>query len=168
MIRFDPNKGRPHEATLPVPEASDVERCANLDFAQQREEVDRLRRELEAIAKDRDAVLGDEEDREAPSPSSSDHLEPFRQKTAEFLRGADAGLAELSELVEESGRKFGRAVRFYQFRPAAGSSGEDPKEFFSVWHPFCRDFKDLWKREQVKKKTEICTPTLISRKKKIN
>ena len=101
-----------------------------------------------------------------------EHMEPFRKKMEEFLRKAESNLGELSELViqllpysvgtffpqhniyvmlmtqvEESCRKFRLSVRFYQF--AKGE--DDPKEFFSVWHPFCRDFKDLWKREQVRK-----------------
>ncbi len=60
-FRYDPNKGRPHEAILPVPEASDVDRCSSLDFAQQREEVARIKGELEAIGKDRDTVLEDKD-----------------------------------------------------------------------------------------------------------
>ncbi len=105
ILKYDQKRGRPHEAILPVPEASDVERCSNLDFEQQLEEVSKLRGGLDSISGDRDAVMGD---------GTGEHLEPFGQKMAEFLEGAESSLAELTDLVSESSRKFRRAMRFYQ------------------------------------------------------
>ncbi len=55
-IRFDPKKGTP-EATLPVPEASDVERSANINFDEVRTECQKLRADLDNIDKAKEKVI---------------------------------------------------------------------------------------------------------------
>lgn len=44
------------------------------------------------------------------------------------------------------GFRFKTTAKFYQFRPK--SSDEAVSEFFGIWAPFTKDFKDIWKKEQ--------------------
>jgi formin 2 len=36
---------------------------------------------------------------------------------------------------------------FYQVKAKMGEKEVSPHTFFSVWHDFSSDFKDLWKKE---------------------
>merc|ERR1712083_724650 len=56
---------------------------------------------------------------------------------------ATGSLKDIEDLVEECSRRF------------KDSKLDQPKDFFSVWLPFCRDYKNLWKREQAKIAKEI-------------
>jgi formin 2 len=47
--------------------------------------------------------------------------------------------------------RFVLVMKFYQFVPKGMKMQEaSPKDFFAFWSPFCKDFKDIWKREQQK------------------
>lgn len=36
---------------------------------------------------------------------------------------------------------------FFSVKPKSGEKEVSPNTFFSVWHEFSTDFKDLWKKE---------------------
>ena len=42
-------------------------------------------------------------------------------------------------------------MKYFDYTPKkkGGESGA-PEEFFSMWSPFCRDFKEIWRNEQQK------------------
>lgn len=45
--------------------------------------------------------------------------------------------------------RFVGVLTFYQFQAPGGKLEDvEPKDFFSLWTPFCSDFKDLWKKEE--------------------
>ena len=48
ILKFDSKKGTP-EATLPVPEPSDLDHCCYIDFEKERAECNKLKSELEKI-----------------------------------------------------------------------------------------------------------------------
>ena len=144
IIRFDPNRGTP-EANLPIPEPSDVERSSNINFDELRTECDKLKSDLDDIGKARDKVV-------ESADSDPDHLEPFREKMEQFLEKASGSLKDLNTQVDDYGKKFVRTMQFYQY--SAKEAGKplkevQPKEFFAFWYPFCQDYKNLWKREQI-------------------
>ena len=56
LLRYDPNKGT-SDAKLPVPEPSDVDRGAAINFEDQRNECDRLQKDLERITDAKDKVV---------------------------------------------------------------------------------------------------------------
>ena len=41
-----------------------------------------------------------------------------------------------------------QCVSYFCVKPKSGEKEVAPKEFFGLWTPFCREFKELWKREQ--------------------
>ena len=70
LVKFDAKKGTP-EAQMPVPEPSDVEKCAHMNFEDQETECKRLENELERIDKAKDKVVAESEE---------NYLEPFQEK----------------------------------------------------------------------------------------
>ena len=44
--------------------------------------------------------------------------------------------------------RFNETVEFFYVKPKPGENEVTPEYFFSLWHTFCQDFKDHWKREQ--------------------
>ena len=65
---YDPKKGSP-DAKIPVPESSDVDRSANLNFDEQRTECEKIKKDLEKIQIAKEKVVNE---------SDEEHLEPFQ------------------------------------------------------------------------------------------
>ena len=139
ILRFDNKKGTP-EAFMPVPEPSDVEKSGHINFEEHINECKNLEGNLKKIERSRDKVIKE---------GDSEHLEPFQSKMAKFLKDAAGSLKDLEELVEECSRKYSDTKTFYRYVPKDAKLDE-PKGFFTLWLPFCRDYKNLWKREQAK------------------
>ncbi|XP_011879062.1 PREDICTED: formin-2-like [Vollenhovia emeryi] len=124
---------------LPVPEPADVEAASSIKFDDIAKELDRLDRELQACTQMCNTIV--EED-----PSTS---KIFKKKVNSFVTRASTELASEKEELLEAKNKFKAVMKFYQFIPK-GSTLEtaEPYDFFNLWLGFCRDFKDIWKREQ--------------------
>ena len=73
---------------------------------------------------------------------------------AKCLQDASGSLKDLEDLVHECSGKFKDTKKFYKYAPK-DSKLDQPKDFFSVWLPFCRDYKNLWKKEQARIAKEI-------------
>ena len=81
--------------------------------------------------------------------SDEQHLEPFKEKMANFLETATTSLKELDNLIHDCSKKFEKIISFYNFSPKAIDGPLQPKDFFLVWLPFCQDYKNVWKKEQL-------------------
>lgn len=146
ILKFDGKKGTP-EAQVPVPEPSDVEKCVHLNFEDQESECKRLERELERISKAKDKVVNE---------SEPNYLEPFQEKMNKFIDEANSSVKDLHDLIADCSKKFVVTMKFFRFRPKEGRlETAQPKDFFCIWLPFCVDYKNLWKREQLKIEKEI-------------
>lgn len=83
--------------------------------------------------------------------SSEENLQPFKDKMTTFLERAEKQLHAEKENLSECQIKFVSTMKFYQFTPKSGALEDcSPKEFFDLWSQFCRDFKDIWKKEEQK------------------
>ena len=156
--RFDGQKGSP-EAALPVPEPSDIEKCQHIDFDTQRADCEKVSRELEKVKNKTRKVFEN---------SPEELQEPFNSKMTEFIEGAEVQLKELTDLVEECALKFLDCKQFYKFVPKKGKPEDaTPEDFFSIWYPFCLDYKNFWKKEQVRiQKDMLKKERLLMQKKK--
>merc|ERR1712226_164751 len=57
---------------------------------------------------------------------------------------------------EECSKRFFDCLSFYKFTPKKGRLEEvKPVDFFSFWYIFCEDYKNMWKKEQVRIQAEI-------------
>jgi len=71
---------------------------------------------------------------------------------AEVIAQSEKDFKELKELLEECSKGFLNCMKFYKFMPKKGKLEDaKPNEFFSIWYPFCEDYKNIWKKEQVRK-----------------
>ena len=55
ILKFDTHKGT-SEAVMPIPEPSDVDKCSNINFEDQKTEVEKLEKDLARIEKSKDKV----------------------------------------------------------------------------------------------------------------
>ena len=78
----------------------------------------------------------------------------------EIIGKSEKDFKELKDLLEECTKGFIACMRFYKFTPKKGKVEDTkPEEFFSIWYPFCEDYKNIWKKEQVRrgsKKVQYC------------
>jgi len=95
--------------------------------------------------------------------------EPFAGKMTQFIEEAEVQLKDLRELVEDCAVKFLECMKFYNFVPKKGPiESATPEDFFTIWYPFCSDYKNIWKKEQVRIQKEMLKKErmLINEKKK--
>ena len=157
ILKFDENRGT-QEATLPVPEPSDLEKCQHIDFEVERGECGKVKRQLEK-AKTSTAKIFEK--------SPEELKEPFNTKMVEFVTTAEVQLTDLMELVEDCEKRFIDTMKFYKFMPKKGKLEEaKPADFFCLWYPFCNDYKNLWKKEQVRIQKELLKEERQRHKKK--
>jgi formin 2 len=157
IIKYDPKKGT-RDAKLPVPEPSDVERSANMNFEDQKLEISKLKSQLDKIETAKENVVNN---------CDEEHLEPFQEKMTGFLEKASTNLNELNDLISECSQKFINTMKFYHFNPKEGRlETAQPRDFFSIWYPFCQDYKNLWKREQARIEKQILAEERLKHKKK--
>ena len=156
--KFDEKKGTP-EASLPIPEPSDLEKCQHIDFDTQRADCEKVSKELDKVKNKTKKVFEN---------SPKELQEPFVSCMTEFIEGAEKQLKELKDLVEECAVKFFDCKKFYNFVPKKGKLEDaTPEDFFSNWYPFCLDYKNFWKKEQVRIQKEMLKKErLLMQKKK--
>jgi len=146
IVKYDEKKGTP-EASIPVPEPADVEKCNHIDFDTQKVECDKLGADLDRVKKSTAKIV---------SESDETHKEPFQTKMNEFLEKADVDLKDLCDLLNDCKKKFFECMKFYKWTPKKGKLDDaKPEDFFSIWHPFCSDYKNMWKKEQAKVQKEM-------------
>jgi len=157
IVRYDEQRGT-QEAALPVPEPSDLEKCQHIDFDVERGECEKVKRQLEKAKSSTTKIF---------EQSPEELREPFQGHMVAFLTSAEGQLGDLGELLEDCQRRFLHTMRFYKFMPKMGKLEEaKPADFFCLWFPFCQDYKNLWKKEQVRVQREMLKEERQRHKKK--
>ncbi|XP_012155322.2 protein cappuccino isoform X2 [Ceratitis capitata] len=127
------------EMTLPIPEPSDVERAAQVDFDEVKLQIMELHKKLKANKKTTERVV---------LASTPNTLEPFKSKMEEFIESATKTIDKLYIDLDESRETFIETMRFYHFTPKSRALEQcTPDQFFEYWTNFTNDFKDIWKKE---------------------
>ena len=84
-----------------------------------------------------------------------------------FLLEASTSLTNLSQLIGDCSKTFVNTMKFYRFQPKDGKlENAQPKDFFCLWLPFCQDYKNSWKREQMRIEKEILQQERLKYKRK--
>ncbi|KAF7990506.1 hypothetical protein HCN44_000311 [Aphidius gifuensis] len=131
---------------LPIPEVGDIQAAADIDFDTLSKELDRLEKELKTCEINYKTVVDN------CSPESA-YI--FKEKMNNFIKTAGNEWFNEKEYLQEAKLKFKAVMLFYQYIPKGATiDTADPKDFFGLWINFCRDFKDIWKREQQRMKKE--------------
>ncbi|XP_065207335.1 formin-2-like [Planococcus citri] len=131
----------PVNASLPIPEPSDVEHATPVQFDDIKLQLQTLHKGLQDCQEKVEKITANEKD---------DNVKVFKEKMEKFLSDGKKLYEEEIENLEDSEKKFMAALKFYQFQPKGLASGEkpNPKDFFPLWGSFCSDFKALWRIEQ--------------------
>ncbi|CAG2121235.1 unnamed protein product, partial [Medioppia subpectinata] len=138
------------EIRFPLPEPSDLERASAIVFDDIVADITALETEMHSCQRKVDKVL-----KCAQNPQ---HVEPFESRMKAFIEKAKNQIREQTENVEECKQRFPETMDYFIYKPKSNKESDWPKEFFHHWIPFCRDFKDIFKREiqkTIKKNVEI-------------
>ncbi|KAK9729564.1 Formin Homology 2 Domain [Popillia japonica] len=139
IVQSTLNKADSTPSALPVPEHGDIERASSVNFDDIRMCLNKLQGQIDECNNRAQKVI---------DASTPENLEPFKEKITTFLDCARKRLATENENLKECREIFISTMRFYHFRAKQGNLNDvTPVEFFDLWFQFCKDFKDIWKKE---------------------
>ncbi|XP_029600623.1 formin-2 [Salmo trutta] len=137
LRHFDEDAGR-ETCLYPLPEPQDLFQASQMKFEDFQKDLTKLKKDLRACNTEVEKVC---------KVSSEDHLQPFKDKMEEFLSQAKSDLEVQEMQLSDTHKLFLELTVFYQVKAKMGEKEVSPNTFFSVWHDFSSDFKDLWKKE---------------------
>lgn len=146
-------------SSLPIPEPEDIRRAATVNFDDVAASLHQLKKHLDGQYSPKylrmrieNFVLGCEvRTKKVIASSTTEYLQPFKEKMETFLEDATKQLNGQNKNLEECKIKFIRTMKYYQFRPKSGTLETfPPNDFFELWLQFCKDFKDIWKKELIR------------------
>ncbi|KAM9462491.1 formin-2 [Clarias gariepinus] len=137
LRHFDEDAGR-ETCVYPLPEPHDLFQASQMKFEDFTKDLLKLRKDLRACTAEVEKVC---------NVSSEEHLQPFKDKMDEFLSQAKQELEAQESQLKETHTVFLELTVFFSVKAKSGEKEVSPHTFFSVWHEFSTDFKDLWKKE---------------------
>ncbi|KAL6475695.1 hypothetical protein MHYP_G00167350, partial [Metynnis hypsauchen] len=137
LRHFDEDAGR-ETCVYPLPEPQDLFLASQMKFEDFTKDLLKLRKDLRACTTEVEKVC---------SVSSEEHLQPFKDKMEEFVSQAKNELEAQEKQLGETHKTFLELTAFFFVKAKSGEKEVSPHTFFSVWHEFSTDFKDLWKKE---------------------
>ncbi|KAK6489236.1 formin-2 isoform X1 [Huso huso] len=137
LRHFDEDAGR-ENSVFPLPEPHDLFQASQMKFEDFQKDLRKLRKDLNACTTETEKVC---------RLSSEDHLQPFKDKMEEFLSQAKIDLETQEKQLTETHKSFLEITVYYLMKPKMGEKEVSTNTFFTVWHEFCTDFKDSWKKE---------------------
>ena len=151
---------------LPLPEPSDLEKAATVDFPEIEKELAKFAQQIKSIEARSERVIkaaektaaaarkeakkdSNNDNQDTPEESlHSNHVEPFKSTMKALISKANASYKEQKDNLTESRKKLPKTLEFFKYRPKANNETDKVKEFFGHWIPFCSDFKDIFKNEK--------------------
>ncbi|KAF5269711.1 hypothetical protein FQA39_LY08634 [Lamprigera yunnana] len=134
------------DAPLPVPQPEDIRKASSVNFDDVLSDLQVLEKNLKACENRIKKVL---------EVSTAENLEPFKEKMEHFMNNAEDQLKSEFENLENCKTKFVSTMEKYQFKSKAEKvDATPPSDFFDLWFLFCKDFKDIWKKELIRLEKE--------------
>ncbi|XP_072523508.1 formin-2 isoform X2 [Salminus brasiliensis] len=137
LRHFDEDAGR-ETCVYPLPEPQDLFQASQMKFEDFTKDLLKLRKDLRACTAEVENVC---------HVSSEEHLQPFKDKMEEFVSQAKHELEAQESQLNDTHKTFLELTAFFSVKAKSGEKEVSPNTFFSVWHEFSTDFKDLWKKE---------------------
>uniref|UniRef100_A0A8C9TIR9 Formin-2 n=1 Tax=Scleropages formosus TaxID=113540 RepID=A0A8C9TIR9_SCLFO len=156
LRHFDEDAGK-ETCVYPLPEPQDLFQSSQMKFEDFQKDLRKLRKDLNACTTEAERVCG---------VSSEEHLQPFKDNMEAFLSQAKTDLEAQEMQLMETHKIFLDLTVFFSVKPKMGEKEVSPLTFFSVWHEFSTDFKDMWKRENKLILQESVTEKYLFKKKK--
>ncbi|XP_073725398.1 uncharacterized protein fmn2a isoform X2 [Misgurnus anguillicaudatus] len=137
LRHFDEDAGK-ETCVYPLPEPQDLFQASQMKFEDFQRDLRKLRKDLNACSAETEKMC---------NVSSEEHLQPFKDKMEEFLTRAKTELELREKQLTDTQKIFLELSVFFSVRPKGGENEVSPNTFFTPWHEFSSDFKELWKRE---------------------
>ncbi|XP_047673514.1 formin-2 isoform X2 [Tachysurus fulvidraco] len=137
LRHFDEDAGR-ETCVYPLPEPHDLFQASQMKFEDFNKDLLKLRKDLRACTAEVEKVCG---------VSSEENLQPFKDEMDQFLSRAKQELEAQETQQKETHKMFLELTVSFSVKPKSGEKEVSAHTFFSVWHEFSTDFKDLWKKE---------------------
>ncbi|XP_056152778.1 formin-2 [Lampris incognitus] len=137
LQHFTEEAGR-ENCFYPLPEPQDLFQASQMKFEDFQKDLSRLRKDLRACTSEVVKVC---------KVSEEEHLQPFKDKMEEFLTQAKSELETQEVQLSTTHTTFLELTVFFSVKAKSGEKEVSPHTFFSIWHEFSSDFKDLWKKE---------------------
>ncbi|XP_030854686.1 uncharacterized protein LOC115929551 isoform X1 [Strongylocentrotus purpuratus] len=125
--------------TLPLPEPSKVTQAGLFKFEDLEKDLRKIQKDLKGCETKAETVRKN---------SSEEYRQPFSDSMASFISGALEDISKESRRLSDTRKKFHEVTEWFCLKPKHGDNEVTPAYFFNLWAPLCRDFKDLWKKEQ--------------------
>ncbi|XP_041468884.1 uncharacterized protein LOC121418805 [Lytechinus variegatus] len=136
--KIDGDSGSDH-TILPLPEPSKVTQAGLIKFEDLDKDLRKIQKDLKGCETKAESVRKN---------SSEEHRQPFSDNMASFMSGALEDISKESRRLSDTKKKFHELTEWFCVKPKQSDNEVTPAYFFSLWIPLCRDFKDLWKKEQ--------------------
>lgn len=134
------NKIDDDHTKYPIPEPSDLNFVAQVNFDDLEKELRKVKNEIQDLEKKISIVL----------KHKADKLEQFESRVNQFLSNAITECKEQEENFTKCKLKFKKLVDLFILKPKPPDITVTPEYFFSLWSSFSNDFKNAWKRETQK------------------
>lgn len=133
-------------APIPVPQPEEIRRAAAVNFDDVQADLQVLQTNLKTCETRIQRVL---------ESSTEEYVQPFKEKMETFTKNARDQLNSQFEHLEQSKRAFLKTMKMYQYKAKAESlEATPPSDFFELWYQFCKDLKDIWKKELIRLEKE--------------
>ncbi|KAK5644377.1 hypothetical protein RI129_005677 [Pyrocoelia pectoralis] len=139
------------DAPLPVPQPEEIRRASAVNFDDVHADLQVLQTNLKTCENRIQKVL---------ESSTEEYLQPFKEKMAHFIINAKDQLKTQLENLDQCKKQFVKTMIMYRYKSkAVGLEATPPSDFFDLWYHFCKDLKDIWKKELLRlekeKKSEL-------------
>ncbi|PIK50571.1 hypothetical protein BSL78_12550 [Apostichopus japonicus] len=123
---------------FPLPDTRKIDQACHLKF----EDIDKAIKKLKRDIKGCELKV-----KQVVEESSEEYLEPFQGEMEKFLDKARENAVNVEKKLEDTRERFQEMVKYFHVKPKSNEKEVTLNAFFSLWMPFCEDFKDLWKKE---------------------
>ncbi|XP_073072860.1 formin-2 isoform X2 [Manis javanica] len=153
LRNFDEDAGK-EQCVFPLPEPQDLFQASQMKFEDFQKDLRKLKKDLKACEVEAGKVY---------QVSSKEHIQPFKENMEQFIIQAKIDQEAEENSLTETHKCFLETTAYFFMKPKIGEKEVSPNVFFSIWHEFSSDFKDLWKKEnklilqeRLKEAEEVC------------
>ncbi|XP_030412837.1 formin-2 isoform X3 [Gopherus evgoodei] len=153
LRNFDEDAGK-EQCIFPLSEPQDLFQASQMKFDDFQKDLRKLKKDLRACETQAGKVY---------QVSLEEHIQPFKDSMEQFINQAKIDQENEEKSLTEAHKSFLETAAYFCVKPKMGEKEVSPHAFFSIWHEFSSDFKDLWKKEnklilqeKVKEAEEVC------------
>ncbi|XP_067844547.1 formin-2-like [Heptranchias perlo] len=137
LRNFDKDAGT-EQSIFPMPEPQDIFQASQMKFEDFEKDLRKLKKDLKVCETEMEKVC---------RLSPGEHLQPFKDKMEEFINQAKIDQESKEAFLSGTHKSFLETAAYFSMKPKSGDKEVTPNHLFTLWHEFCTDFKEYWKKE---------------------